>query len=209
MSGILGALASYKISSGGSLTGSESDGTQLLPTNTGAGDKGFTSDWNALVTSITTASTTAPDGTTSAALITDTTGDTRHIIYYYLGGGLTANTNFTISVYAKQNTRRYLQILIASGVANDKFYGYYDLQAGTVTSTGSIGSGVYGSSSIAAGANGFYKCILTGKTPDTGAIVHFALSDVSTYGSPLASDSPSFADSGSSFYLWRPKVTQP
>jgi hypothetical protein len=112
----------------------------------------------------------------------------------------------TFSVYAKENTIRYVQLLIGS---DGGAYVYADLQTGTITAADDTGGNLtYVSSSIAAAVNGFYKVSLSASLGyGFSTYYHIALSDRSTHTAPLSSDSPQFTTSNS-LYVWRPKVTE-
>lgn len=198
--------ASFLIRAGGSsplLTGSEPDGTNVATT----GFPGFTSGWTAESATITTAATTAPDGATTAASIVEDGSDARHIAYYvYSGANLGA---FSASIYLKAFNRRYAVLMLADDADNSASL-YIDLQTGTITDTETKNTGSITSTSIAAGANGFYKVTIIGnmgasESGDRYLIV--GLSDVGTYGSPLNFDLPQYTGDGTSgIYAWRPKL---
>jgi len=79
----------------------------------------------------------APDGTNSLSTIIDSTASQRHIAYQ--GGINPPAGTYTFSVYLKQNTLRYAQLLLAGTT----YYGVvFDLQQGVVTTTTSSGSPV-------------------------------------------------------------------
>lgn len=209
-SGIAGGLASsaavYAPSGSVLLDGSESDGTNKLI----GGNADFTTNWTGLNATLTANNAVAPDTTTTAARLLETAVTDRHIAYI-IGFSITAGATVTYSVYAKQITRRYLQMTVGPGGAA-AIYAYYDLQAGTVTNSGTIspdGTTVVSATNCQAAVNGFYKCTLTGKV-DAGSTTPYltlALSDVATYGAPLSSDSPSYLGViTNGAYLWRPKV---
>jgi hypothetical protein len=194
---------------GGGLDGSESDGTNLIPT----GGSGMTAGWSVLATALTTAVTTAPDGTTTAAFSKEDSSSGRHIMYRSDVPSLSNATAYTFSVYAKMNGRRYLQLYCDVG-GTTKAYAYFDLQSGVVGDVGkTAGAAVSGTptSQIQVGANSFYKCTVSFVTGATGVCTTaINLSIVSTYGAPLVSDAPSYAgDNVSGNYLWRPKFTTP
>lgn len=201
-------VAALYASAGGSLLdGSESDGTNLI---TDAGQLDFSGSWGALNATLTPNNALAPNGATAAARILEDSATGRHGAYLYFYG-ITVGGTQTYSFYAKAITRQYLQIIIG-GSGNAKIYAYYDLLGGTVTNSGTEspdGSTVVSGTSCAAAQNGFYKCTLTGIV-DAGSVAVFfqgMASDVSTYGSPLDSGSPSFAGNTSNgVYLWRPKI---
>lgn len=196
------AAALYVSAAGGLLDGSESDGTNLLSTTD-------FSDFNTLNSSLTTNAALAPNGATAASSMLEDTNNARHILYKDYHFTITGGTSHTYSLYAKSNGRRYIQLCVGK---SPYIYAYFDLQTGTVTDSGTIspdGSTVVSATSCDAGANGFYKCSLTGiiDTSTANPYQIIATSDVATYGSPLDSQSPAFVGSTSTgVYLWRTKV---
>ena len=193
--------------SGGLLDGSELDGTQLF-----AGDAAMTSGWTGTDASLTANAVLAPNGATDGASAVENTSNSRHIVYQQKGS-LTADATFRFSVYAKQNVRRYLQLIYTAdnGTAGSTS-AYFDLQAGAVTDTDVIGAAQsIANATIQAAVNGYYKCSCDVRLSATTTAVYaiFALSNVGTYGAPLDSDSPQYTGDGTSgAYLWRPKLVQ-
>lgn len=206
IAGAVSNRAAIYVSSGSSLLdGSESDGTNKL----NAPSQDFGANWTALNTTLTANSIVAPDTTTTAAQLLETAVTDRHILYTISSFAITGGASVTYSVYAKMITRRYLQITVANTA---KVYAYYDLQAGTMTGSGTVspdGSTAISATNCQAAVNGFYKCSITAvlDAATTAPYFQFSLSDVATYGAPLSSDSPSYLGvitNGAA--LWRPKV---
>ena len=199
--------ASIYVPSGGALLdGSESDGTSKLTAPTTA----MTSNWDALNGTFTNTAGTAPDGSGNASKLLESAVTDRHIIYT-IGFAITAGATVTYSIYSKMITRRYLQMTAGPGGAA-AIYAFFDLQAGSVTNSGTVspdGTTVVSATNCQAAVNGFYKCTLTGKVDagTTSPYLTLALSDVATYGAPLSAESPSYLGvitNGALF--WRPKV---
>ncbi len=201
---LIGFGAFTPAAASGGLDGSESDGVNLL-----TGTNAMTSGWTTLDTTLTNAAAVASDGTTTASSMLEAATTARHGVYQLatIGGG---NPAVNYSCYAKQVTRRYLQILIVRADTGGRMWAYYDLQAGTVTDSGTSGIAILNSTAIAAGANGYYKCTLNGNCTaggNTQAYVSIMASNVATYGAPLDSDSPSYLGViTNGAYLWRPKA---
>lgn len=197
-------FASYSPAAATLLDGSESDGTNKLDAPTSA----FSANWSTIDATFTDDIDTAPDGTTTGARLLEAATTNRHILYN-VGFTITAGGSVTYSIYAKSITQRYLQVTVAN---SSRLIVYYDLQTGTVTDTELVspdGSTALSASSCQAAVNGYYKCSLTGilDASTTQPYFQFALSDVATYGAPLAADSPSYLGNVTyGAYLWRPKV---
>jgi hypothetical protein len=139
--------------------------------------------------------------------VTESGGTGRHGIYQVVA---ITDAVHTASVYAKYNDRRYLAIFVTNdGGTSSEAIGYFDLQTGAVTDTDQSGSPQSVATSIATGANGFYKCTVQFRLHSsvTSCYLILAMSDVATYGSPLDSGNPSYAAAGSYVWAWRPKVS--
>lgn len=190
------------------LDGSEADGTNLLT----GGQVDFTSQWTTINATLTANNQVASDGNTTAARFLEAATSDRHGVYIL--PTITANTTYSFSVYAKQNTRRYLQIYIVGAGAAGAVAAYFDLQSGAVTDSGVITAGTgtsIGTPTIAAAVNGYYKCTIPTfkiNNTDTGAYVQLMGSTTSTQaGSSITSGNPSYAGSTSAgLDLWRPKL---
>ncbi len=182
---------------GGLLTGSESDGTQLLA---GGADFLPSGNWPGDGAAMAPNDASAPNGATDAIGLVGDGGNNRHILYQRVN----VNTAFTFSVYAKEGTIRYLQ-MVASDTATA--FCYVDLQTGTVTDSGVSGSVTLVSVDVEAAANGFYKISMNmTDSSASNTYFQFCLSDRSTNAAPLVFGSPQFITTNR-LYLWRPKVT--
>lgn len=146
------------------------------------------------LTSVTGDATTAPDGTTTADLITNTgTGDRE--IDATGPSSITYNSDYTASIYAKKNTTDWFCFGIADGVSFNVF-GWFNLNTGSTGTNFTSGTGVHVSHSIEALADGWYRCIVTFQVTGTAtswqAIVKPAVNG----------DGISTGTSGNSNYIW-------
>ena len=108
------------------------------------------SPWAVSNTTITANATTAPDGTNTADKIVEDTADSAHAVYQLIG---TTSGSCTFSVYAKADTRSWLNInTYVAGVRNN----WFDLTNGV---TGTIASGC--TATITSVGNGWYRCTVT------------------------------------------------
>jgi hypothetical protein len=112
--------------------------------------------WTKSQSSITADQTAAPDGTTTADLLDEGTATNNHQITS-TSISFTSGTAYTFSIFLKQNTRRFAQLIIPSSPFPDNGYANFDLQLGTVTASGGTGL----TAAITAFANGFYRCSVT------------------------------------------------
>lgn len=199
---LMPGFGAFTVASSGGLNGSESDGTNLV-----TGGNNFGSGWFDLGTIRSTNDVVAPNGATEALRITENGGVGRHAIYQIVA---ITDAVHTASVYAKYNDRRYLALFLSNdgGTASEAI-GYFDLQTGAVTDTDQFGSPQSVATSIATGANGFYKCTVQFRLHSSVTSCYYilAMSDVATYGAPLSSGNPSYdGSSGAYVWAWRPKI---
>ena len=134
--------------------------------------------WPGVSVSVTSNSTTAPDGTLTADTITAiSTGIFRYI---YQSVTLTNAVTYTFTVYLKYKTARYVWLL---GETSGDAFAVFDLLTGTV---GSATAGV--TRSITPVGNGWYRCSATFTVSSaTGPQqVGFGLSDTDTVANPPA-----------------------
>ena len=113
--------------------------------------------WTKNAVSITANSTTSPDGTTNADLITADGTTTQHYILQSQ-----ASSAKTISFFVKMGTQRYVQIL-TSGSTNA--LANYDLQTGDVGGVGSAST-----ASMVDYGNGWWRIVLTSTDALTGSV---------------------------------------
>ena len=104
----------------------------------------------------------APDGTNTATQVAETAANAMH---YMLRGAITTSSvgPQTISLYAKANGTRYLQVsLDDSGSGTIGAFATFDLQAGVVSGALTARGGAsIGTATITAVANGYYRCAFT------------------------------------------------
>ena len=124
---------------------------------------------------------TAPDGTNTAVSIVPTADNNTHRIDQNAGGGLATTTEYTFSVYGKQNGYTGLSLTVGQGSNVPQFSNtaYFDLNSGTVASTV---AGV--SAAIQDAGNGWFRCAITTTTDNflgLNAILIGVGSDSSTF----------------------------
>ena len=143
--------------------------------------------WPTANVSITSNSTTAPDGTLTADTMTAiSTGAFRYINQALT---LTNGVTYTLTVYLKYKTARYVWLL---GETSSDAFAIFDLLTGTA---GSVSAGV--TRSITPAGNGWYRCTATFTVSSATASqqVGFGLSDTDTVVSPSAT-------AGIDTFLW-------
>jgi hypothetical protein len=139
---------------------------------------------------VTSNTTTAPDGTTTADTLTETATTALHLIAQ--GGGAVAvaiGQQYTISIYAKANTRSQFGVTLSGeGIP------IFDLSSGTV-----INNGGYNTCSIQAVGNGWYRCSVTIAKTNTNGDVYYLICSGGNY---------SYLGNGTgSVYIWGAQLT--
>jgi hypothetical protein len=146
--------------------------------------------WLKLDTSVTSNSTTSPDGTQNADTVTATgSGSLQHLIYQNLA--FTSGTAYTMSVFAKANTSNFIQLVFAGDFINNN-YANFNLSNGTITASAFVTAKIenYG--------NGWYRCSIsaTAGASNTNSQIIYLIN------SGTASRAQSFTANGESVYLW-------
>jgi len=150
--------------------------------------------WTKRYITITTNSTTAPDGSLTADKIS---GDGTTSIKDIIQSGtstLTAGTIYTTSFYAKKNTHNFIQIVGTTSAYDTNTFANFDLNNGVV---GSFGGGVISSNIISVG-NGWYRCSMTATCVITSSTSICIVSLINSATSPKG-ESNSLS---TSLYLW-------
>lgn len=104
--------------------------------------------WSKSNVTISANTTSSPDGTISADLVTLSAGNLIKVLSRTLG--FTMNGNYVASIYLKDNTQRFVQLLFGGDPNN---FANVDLQLGIISNRG-----VSGSATITNVGNGWYRC---------------------------------------------------
>jgi hypothetical protein len=118
--------------------------------------------WTKGGATISTDTTAAPSGTTTADSLIEDASTGQHRIYRTISG--TTNTNpYTVSFFAKANTRTRIYVGIAeSPTFSRQGNAIFDLSAGTVVSASAgLNGATGGTATITAVGNGWYRCSYT------------------------------------------------
>jgi hypothetical protein len=127
------------------------------------------------VLSLTNNSSTAPDGTSTAATVVEDTSTGIHVI----SRASAVSGVVTLSVFAKLGAgTRFLTIGLNNSLANHGS-ATFDLSTGTNTQTQANGTYSGASATITAVAQGFYRCSFT-VTTDTATVLRIGLNDTGT-----------------------------
>ena len=143
----------------------------------------------------------APDGTTTAEMITATATAGLHRIYFNRGDQSVEPA--TISVWLKANTSRFVSISLVDGGTG--VYGVIDLQLGSFTQSGALaGTGSFSSATVTPYPNGWYRCTVSGICEPRYALIGLSYSGTPTLD---AYGAQSFTATGvESIYVWGAQV---
>lgn len=155
--------------------------------------------WTLISSTVTSNSSVAPDGTTTADTLTASSASAFHAIARAVIGVISGLT-YQVSVFAKAGTAQFLQIFSNNAFnATDRVN--FDLSSGTVTAA----SGAYSGASIYSIGNGWHRCvvpIVAVAYTDPG--IYFAITDSST-----ASRANAWTATGSeTIFLWGAQLEQ-
>lgn len=160
--------------------------------------------WSKSNTTVTANSVASPDGATDAETVTDNATSAPHAVFG-TNFSVSASATYTVSVYLKSGTLRYVSVRgEAVGAAGTFPWITVDLQTGSVNANGLVTS-----SSATAVGNGWYRATLTFVSFQTvvgGANLVIAGSDVST--APISSSTlgNTYSGTSSTFYLYGAQI---
>jgi hypothetical protein len=115
--------------------------------------------WSKFATTVTANATTAPDGTTTADQILETTANSTHLVAANAMVSVVTGQSYTISVYVKPSGRNWFRI-------NSNFSG--GSFASFDIANGVLGTVSGGTASITNAGNGWWRCSLTVVATSTG-----------------------------------------
>ena len=147
------------------------------------------SGWTRQNATLTLGATTAPDGTSNASSLVESTSTSKHQCY---STGIVTGVTTTYSIWAKANTRS--EILVSFATAGQAKGAFFNLLTGEV---GTVYSGY--SASIVEGVDGWYRCSVTFTPSSSGTYypaVMMSVSEGSSY----------TGDGTSGIYLWGAQV---
>jgi hypothetical protein len=157
---------------------------------------------NVTVTANTTAS---PAGTSTADTVTENTAVAAQHGVSPPAITTTAGTSYTMSVYAKNNGRRYLSL--ATGSANG-VVATFDLQTGVISAAAAVLGALWSSPSatITSAGSGWYRCTVTGiDTVGGSRTPAYTLNNVST--NPASGNGNTYTGDGTSgVYLYGAQI---
>jgi hypothetical protein len=138
--------------------------------------------WTKINSTVVDNTAIAPNGTLTAATLTDNSTTGRHTVYYQDNPVISANT---ISIYAKANTATWLSLDLYN--TQDRFT-YFDLVNGVI---GTVGTGITATMTYV--GNGWYRCSCS-TSSSTNGWIHFGVAD--------SNGVDSYAGTGKSIFVW-------
>ena len=144
----------------------------------------------------------APDGTTTATLVTENTAASAHAVF---GTSMTLTVaTHTASVYIKTGTRRYVSVRGETITGSLYAWVTLDTQTGAINSNAAVTS-----ASATSVGNGWYRLVLTWANTQGGpaaANIVIAGSDVATAPTTASTLGNSYTGTSSTFYVWGAQV---
>jgi hypothetical protein len=143
----------------------------------------------------------APDGTTTASLLSDTLGVTQGFGVYQ-GFYSTSNIIVTQSFYAKAGVGGRYCVVSFGYDSGDWVAGMYDLVNGVVSATKANGNATFLGASIQACPNGWYRISLTAQSTIPGYSLNIGLSNSGSASAFGNYGNVSYTGTGASIYAW-------
>jgi hypothetical protein len=149
-----------KLGLGLGLTGGVGGGGAVLATNLWTWSEDLSNaDWTLTSITLTANATAAPDGQTTADLVTTSTNTAivRHAV-----ATITPGVAHTASIYLKRTTTDWMRIIVGDGIpATDGVQFYFNINTGVTGSSATIGSGwTVNSIGITDAGNGWYRAYI-------------------------------------------------
>jgi hypothetical protein len=159
--------------------------------------------WTAASTTVTANNTTAPDGTSTADLVTGTASG--QSLNTTTDITVSASTNYTMSCFVKKGNFQWVRMTPIDSAGTNGYRCWFDLDNGVVGSTALAGAGfTIVSTSMTNAGNGWYRIVAVFST--TGTVVKMAVTSASADASTTRADVGSGAGVGTTLYQWGAQV---
>jgi hypothetical protein len=133
-------------------------------------------NWSKYQSTVSTDTTTAPDGTSTADTNIETSGLTGWRGVSQQLNGVTSGGTYTFSIYAKNYNGRNIQMTVYDVPLYANFYvANFNLQLGAIISSYDTGNGVLTNSSIVSVGNGWYRCSISGYIPNATRVQPYVM----------------------------------
>lgn len=165
--------------------------------------------WTKKKSTLTADQAVAPDGNTTADLLTEDNTDGSHDMY--VSATLATATAAGFSCFFKAGTRSKFFIAYGGAVANHYAMAVFDLATGTVSQTAvGSGSGTILSTQIRAVGNGWYRCGLIASITGANAYFEIGLASLATGNTIATSGEVSYLGTGTGTgYFWGAQQDSP
>lgn len=162
----------------------------------------YDTSWNNNSTSIVVNSSAAPDGTATAALVSEVAATS----YHFLSSNsvtITAGLPYTQSLFAKAGTVGVIQLVFAGTPFGTAAYANFDLSTGAL---GTVGSSA--TATITSVGSGWYRCTITATATSTASSQNGVIVGLCN-NSTTASRLPSYAgNTTNNVYIWGAQLEQ-
>jgi hypothetical protein len=153
-------------------------------------------DWLKSDTTVTANAMAAPNGQTTADLVTEGTAGTAILAQVRT---VTASTSYTFSAYVKRGNHDWIRLIFADSPATNQVRIWANLNTGAIGTATATGTATYVSSSIVSVGNGWYRITVTGTIATTDGKV-FVLS--------ASADGSTTRVNNAQYYVWGAQLEQ-
>jgi hypothetical protein len=147
--------------------------------------------WNPVNSGVTANTTTAPNGTTTADSLLETTANGEH--RFWQRPALISGQDYTFTMYVKQNGRKRFQIKIFDS-SSVQASALFDVSTGTIVATNGV-------STITSVGDGWYRCSIVATSPTTS--IGYTVLDLCTDSYTQSTATESYTgDASKGVYIW-------
>jgi hypothetical protein len=161
--------------------------------------------WTKVNITATSNTIAAPNGTTTADSILETTANSLHVLLPTASTAVAASTVYTASVYVKSINNQFIQLVFDDAVTINGGYANYDLVNGTVTSSTNYGTATGLATSITSVGSGWYRITLS-TTIGANTSARYAINAIQSGSSGIFPNYPGNASNG--YYVWGMQLNQ-
>jgi hypothetical protein len=165
--------------------------------------------WNTTNTTLSDNTQVAPDGTTTAATLTDNATSGGHISNQVPAPVLLAGTDYTLSLYMKAGTNNFGVLTLTNATtAQNGITAVIDLSSGTITQIGSGTSATAGLFFAEGVGSGWYRVVITGSSVAGFNRAEFGLAPAATGNTFSSIQRIAYSGTGTSIYVWGAQLEQ-
>ncbi len=165
--------------------------------------------WNTTNTTLADNTQVAPDGTTTAATLTDNATSGSHISNQVPAPVLLAGTDYTLSLYMKAGTNNFGVLTLTNATtAQNGISAVIDLSSGVITQIGSGTNATAGLFFAEGVGSGWYRVVITGSSVAGFNRAEFGLAPAATGNTFSSIQRISYSGTGTSIYIWGAQLEQ-